>query len=279
MGPGIGTGNLVQTAYPGSPPTWGSIQPTAGCSSRMTTGTGSSSSRRADGVYGTADDTTTNFRTAPFGSDDPEGVAYDPATGHLFVSDGAGIEIYRINPVNGVFGEETTSSPTSTSPSTGPATVEGLGINPALEQAPVRGSVDARQHLRARKGGALFRVLSMAALPTSRAVVADVTMAPTSNPLTPREHRTTGSWTGTWTTATTRTKTTASCTRCILEAVPPETTITSGPAVRPTTRHRASASPHRRAARAFECKLDSGAYGACSSPNTTRDLADGSHTF
>ena len=32
------------------------------------------------------------------------------------------------------------------------------------------------------KGGRLFRILSMAAIPTRKAVLADVTMAPTSDP-------------------------------------------------------------------------------------------------
>ena len=54
-----------------------------------------------DGVHGTADDTVSNFSTSAFGSTDPEGVEYDPATGGLFVCDGLGREIHRVNPVNG----------------------------------------------------------------------------------------------------------------------------------------------------------------------------------
>ena len=45
------------------------------------------------------------FSTAAFGNTDPEDVAYDPASGHLFVCDGSGIEIYDVNPVNGMFGD------------------------------------------------------------------------------------------------------------------------------------------------------------------------------
>ena len=36
---------------------------------------------------------------------DPEDVAYDVASGHLFTCDGTGIELYDINPVNGTFGD------------------------------------------------------------------------------------------------------------------------------------------------------------------------------
>ena len=55
-----------------------------------------------DGVHGTADDAVSNFSTSAFGSADPEGVEYDPATGGLFVCDGLGREIHRVNPVSGV---------------------------------------------------------------------------------------------------------------------------------------------------------------------------------
>ena len=57
------------------------------------------------GVHGTADDVVTRFSTSAFGSADPEDVEYDPATGHLFLCDGGGIEVYTVNPVNGTFGD------------------------------------------------------------------------------------------------------------------------------------------------------------------------------
>ena len=58
-----------------------------------------------DGGYGTADDIVSKFSTAAFGDTDPEDVAYDPASGHLFACDGSVIEIYDINPVNSTFGD------------------------------------------------------------------------------------------------------------------------------------------------------------------------------
>jgi hypothetical protein len=55
-----------------------------------------------DGEYGSADDAVTSFSTRPFGSTDPEGVAF--GAGKLYISDGVGAEVYVIDPgPNGVF--------------------------------------------------------------------------------------------------------------------------------------------------------------------------------
>jgi hypothetical protein len=57
----------------------------------------------ADGIPGTPDDgTRTSFFTSLFGSMDPEGLAF--GQGDLFIADGLGKEIYRVDPgANGVF--------------------------------------------------------------------------------------------------------------------------------------------------------------------------------
>jgi SdiA-regulated protein len=58
----------------------------------------------ADGLIGTADDTRTSFTTRDFGSDDPEGIAYDRINNRLFIADGFNAEIFVLRPgVNGVF--------------------------------------------------------------------------------------------------------------------------------------------------------------------------------
>lgn len=59
----------------------------------------------SDGDFGTADDTTvSSFDTGPVGCNDPEDVAIDTSSGHLFVADGAGREVCRVSPGNnGVF--------------------------------------------------------------------------------------------------------------------------------------------------------------------------------
>ncbi|HSF20142.1 MAG TPA: Ig-like domain-containing protein [Vicinamibacteria bacterium] len=57
-----------------------------------------------DGLYGNSDDSATFFSTAAFGSNDPEGVAYDTLSGTLFIVDGADSEVYRVaSGANGVF--------------------------------------------------------------------------------------------------------------------------------------------------------------------------------
>ncbi|UJS18672.1 MAG: hypothetical protein L3J17_06365 [Candidatus Jettenia sp.] len=57
-----------------------------------------------DGKYDTSDDILTSFNTRPFGSTDPEGIAYDTSQGVLFIADGLNREVYRVAPGNnGIF--------------------------------------------------------------------------------------------------------------------------------------------------------------------------------
>jgi len=57
-----------------------------------------------DGLYETADDIVTSFRTGDFSSTDPEGLTYDPVSGVLFIVDGVNREVYKVHPgANGVF--------------------------------------------------------------------------------------------------------------------------------------------------------------------------------
>ena len=134
-----------------------------------------------DGVHGTADDAVSNFSTSAFGSTDPEGVEYDPATGRLFVCDGAGIEIYASIRSTAPSATETTSSPTSTSPATAPATARAWDSTPSRNALlAVDWRTDAIYEL--SMGGATCGRFSLSAIPTSSSLVADVTMAPSSNP-------------------------------------------------------------------------------------------------
>ncbi|MFK0689127.1 hypothetical protein ACFX5Q_13115 [Mesorhizobium sp. IMUNJ 23033] len=58
----------------------------------------------ADGLYDTSDDIVTSFKTAAFGSKDPEGLAYDTKRGVLYLAGGANDTIYTIDPgSNGKF--------------------------------------------------------------------------------------------------------------------------------------------------------------------------------
>ena len=134
-----------------------------------------------DGVHGTADDVVSRFSTSAFGSGDPEDVEYDPASGHLFVCDGAGIEIYDVNPVNGVFGDGNDVVTHFDLARYGSRECEGLGLD-ASRNALL--AVDWRNDViyELSKGGEHLRTLRLTAIPTSSSVVADVTMAPSSNP-------------------------------------------------------------------------------------------------
>jgi hypothetical protein len=233
----------------------------------------------SDGTYGTADDTRTNFRTAPFGSDDPEGVAYDPATGHVFVSDGLGVEIYRVNPVNGVFGDANDIVTHFDVAQYGAGDCEGLGIDSARNTLLCVDPSTPDNIWEVDKSGNLLRRLSMAALPTSRAVVADVTMAPSSNPndspatmnyWVVDRHLDNGQFPD---------ENDGLLYEMHLESVPPNTTITSGPegvTNDPTPTFSFSSSEEDST---FECRVDSGSFAPCSSPATTAQLGDGSHTF
>ena len=60
-----------------------------------------------DGLFGTPDDQLTSFDTEAFGASDPEGVGYSTLSGHLFIVDGVGSEVYEVDPgPNGVFDGE-----------------------------------------------------------------------------------------------------------------------------------------------------------------------------
>jgi hypothetical protein len=130
---------------------------------------------------GTADDVKSSFSTSVFGSTDAEGVVFDPATGHVFVCDGLGLEVYRVNPVNGVFGDGNDTVTHFDLARYGLGDCEGLGLDPGRNRLlAVDQTTDAIYEL--GKGGAHFRTLRLTAITTSRSLVADVTMAPTSNP-------------------------------------------------------------------------------------------------
>ncbi|HEX5097057.1 MAG TPA: hypothetical protein VFX21_13615, partial [Acidimicrobiia bacterium] len=58
-----------------------------------------------DGRFGTSDDIVTFINTLAYGSDDTEDPTLDPVSGHIFFLDGVDTEVFRIDPVNGVFGD------------------------------------------------------------------------------------------------------------------------------------------------------------------------------
>jgi DNA-binding beta-propeller fold protein YncE len=135
----------------------------------------------ADGRHGTTDDAVTGFSTASFGSQDPEGVELDPGSGHLFVADGSGKEVYDINPVNGVFGDGNDAVTHFDVARYGIRNCEGIGYDPRKKTLLV---LDDRQRrlFELTKAGKLVRMIDLAAIRNVNLWLASVTVAPTSNP-------------------------------------------------------------------------------------------------
>ena len=135
----------------------------------------------ADGLYATADDARTQFGTLAFGSGDAEGIEYDPASGHLFICDGVGLEVYDVDPVDGVFGNGNDAVTHFDTAQYSMRDCEGLGIDTA------RGTLLAvdpsrRWILELTRTGQLVRTLDLSGLPITNWAHAGVTMAPTSDP-------------------------------------------------------------------------------------------------
>jgi sugar lactone lactonase YvrE len=141
-----------------------------------------------DGVHGTADDTVSNFSTQRFGSTDPEGVEVDPATGHVFICDGRDREVYRVDPVNRRFGDGNDVVTHFDLARYGARDCEGLGIDRQGRHRLL--AIDPRTDTiyKLSRHGVLLKKFKLSAIPTNRSVVADVTMAPTSNRNDRRSH-------------------------------------------------------------------------------------------
>ncbi len=63
------------------------------------------------------------------------------------------------------------------------------------------------------------------------------------------------------------------------DTTPPDTTISSGPAATTTSTSASLAFSSTESGSSFECKLDSGSYGACTSPKSYSGLSVAAHTF
>jgi hemolysin type calcium-binding protein len=134
-----------------------------------------------DGVHGGADDAVTSFSTSAFGAFDPEGVEHDPYSGHVFIADGAGIEVYDVNPVNGVFGDGDDTVAHFDVSQYGARDAEGLGIDP---QRNVLLVIDpsTKSIYELAKTGRLVRTVDLRTIPGANGTYAGVTVAPSSDP-------------------------------------------------------------------------------------------------
>lgn len=133
-----------------------------------------------DRRQGTADDSVTSISTATYGSRDPEGVEFETDSGHLFVCDGSGKEVYRIDPVNGVFGDGNDVTTHFDVGKYGIRNCEGIGSDPQRRTLLVIDDYE-RKIFELTRSGELVRVISIP-LSYSNLWLAGVTVAPTSNP-------------------------------------------------------------------------------------------------
>ena len=126
----------------------------------------------------------TNFSTAGFGNTDPEDVAFDVESGHLFISDGGGVEVFRVDPVNGVFGDGNDVVAHFDVAVHGSRDAEGLGIDPQRGHVLVM-DPSTKSIYELTRAGDLVRIIDCRGIPTTNRLYAGVTMAPTSNPNDP----------------------------------------------------------------------------------------------
>lgn len=133
-----------------------------------------------DRRHGTADDSVARVDTSSFGSRDPEDVAVDPESGHVFVADGVGAEVYEIDPVNGALGDEDDFVTHFDLATYGVRNVEGLGYDPVRRTLLVVADRE-RRILELTRSGGLVRIINVATIPGVR-WLSGVTVAPTSDP-------------------------------------------------------------------------------------------------
>ena len=133
-----------------------------------------------DGRHGTGDDSVTSVSTAAYGSRDPEGVEFEPASDHLFVCDGSGKEVYGVDPVNGVFGDGNDVTTHFDVGKYGIRNCEGIGSDPQRKTLLVIDDYE-RKIFELTRSGELVRVITIP-LSYTDLWLAGVTVAPTSNP-------------------------------------------------------------------------------------------------
>ncbi len=134
----------------------------------------------ADGRYGTGDDIGVRLRTSPLGSSDPEGVAYDPVSGNIFIVDGVGDEVYQVDPgPDGLFNDVGDTLVGSFDVEVhGAIDPEGIAHNPFDDTLLV---LDRKSHMvyEVTKSGTLIRTIDVEAADAKKE--AGIVLAPASN--------------------------------------------------------------------------------------------------
>ena len=135
-----------------------------------------------DGQYMTSDDIqVARIDVGVLGDTDPEDVDYDPTSGDLFVADGTGLEVWRIHPVNGIFGDADDVVTHFDVGIYGARDCEGLAID-AQRNTILTVDPSTKALYEFSMSGALIRKIDLSHVGITNRAYADVTLAPTSNP-------------------------------------------------------------------------------------------------
>jgi len=134
--------------------------------------------RGPDGQFGTADDLVTSISSSAFGSDDTEDPAFESTTGDLFFLDGVGREIYRIDPVDGVFANGNDVMTHFDISHLGPSDFEGLASAPGRGTLYV-GARSTKQIFEIGLTGSLIRTISLSGI-TGLRYISGLEVAPSS---------------------------------------------------------------------------------------------------
>lgn len=120
-------------------------------------------SRGPDLQFGTGDDVVGAIDAAAYGSTDTEDPEFDVVSGHLFFLDGVGMEIFRIDPVDGVFGNGNDVKTQFDISHLGPKDFEGLASNPGRDTLYVGARV-AKTIYEITKNGTVLREISVSGI-------------------------------------------------------------------------------------------------------------------
>jgi hypothetical protein len=132
-----------------------------------------------DGRFGTTDDQVTFINTGALGSGDTEDPEFDPASGHLFFIDGVSTEVFRIDPVDGVFGNGNDLATHFDVGQFGANDVEGLGSD-ATRDTLLVGDRGQKRIYEVTKTGEFVRLIDVSGIAGLR-FVSGLSMAPASN--------------------------------------------------------------------------------------------------
>ena len=134
----------------------------------------------ADGTYGTGDDSVATLDVGDHGVRDAEGLAYDPASGHLFVVGGTREDVHEIDPgPDGLFnGVDDTTVGFFDLGGFGPSDTEGIAVNPFTGTLLVLDD-PSRTVYEVTKAGFVLREIDVSAALSPR--LAGIVLAPASD--------------------------------------------------------------------------------------------------